>query len=151
MAPTGRLRSLLLGPEADTFGRRRDALLAVAAGVLTFVAYALEAFAVSGGVLLLPWHATLVGVTVAAIVGYRGGGLAFGWLGVFAPLFGFSAEWALLSLPSHTFAGKLAFLFGLEGLAVSLLAAVVFGTAGFALGVLARRALGLVSTTGTAG
>lgn len=138
------LRGPLLGPADDALGRRLDALTAVTIGALTFAAYALDLFRVAGGVVILPWHATLVGVVAAAGVGYRGGGLAPAWLVVFAPLFGFDAEWAFLGLSGRSLPERLAFLFDPEGLAVFLVAALVLGTVGFAAGALVRRALAAV-------
>lgn len=132
------LRALLIGPEDGSFQRRLDVLSAVAIGALTFAAYALGAFQVSGGVIFLPGDATIIGLVAAAQVGYRRGGLAFAWLTAYAPLLGFDAEWAFLGLSSHTLSGKLAFLLDPVGLAVHAMAAVVFGTLGFAVGYLAR-------------
>ena len=132
------LRVLLVGPGDASFQRRLDVLSAVVIGALTFVAYALGAFRVSGGVIFLPGDATIVGLVAAITVGYRRGGLGFAWLTAYAPLLGFDAEWALLGLSSHTLPGKLAFLLDPVGLAVHAIAAVVFGTFGFAVGSLAR-------------
>ncbi|MFC4359496.1 hypothetical protein ACFO0N_16255 [Halobium salinum] len=148
MVPSARSRStaraVLLGPVEDRFGRRLDALLAAAVGVLTFVAYVAGAFAVSGGVVFLPWHATLVGFVTAGLVGYRGGGLTFGWLAVLAPLYGFHADWALFGLSSRSLAGQVEYLFQPTAFVVFSLAALVVGTVGFAAGVALWRGLGAV-------
>ena len=132
------LRTVLVGPEDSSFQRRLDVLSAVVLCALTFGAYASGVFRVSGGVILLPWDAALVGLAAATQVGYRRGGLALAWLTAYAPLLGFDAEWAFLGLSSHTLSGKLAFLLDPVGLAVHVVAAVVFGTLGFAVGYLAR-------------
>ena len=135
------LRSLLVGPEDGRFQRRLDVLTAIALGVLTFGAYALGLFQITGGVIMFPPDAALVGVVGAALVGYRYGGLLFAWLTAYAPLLGFEADWAFFGLPGRSLSGKLGFLLNPESLAVNAVFAIVFGTLGFGAGALVRRAI----------
>jgi hypothetical protein len=125
------IRDLLLG---SRFERRLDLLVAVSAGALTFAFYAAGVFAVEGGVILLPGDATLVGVLLAATVGYRRSGLLGAWLAPFAVYLGFAADWAVLGLSARPAIDRLAFLLDPTGLAVYGLAAVVLGTAAYAVG-----------------
>lgn len=138
------LRTLLVGPESSSFQRRLDALSAITLGVLTFGAYALGVFRIAGRVIMFPGDATLVGLVAAALVGYRYGGLVFAWLTAYAPLLGFYADWAFFGLSGRSLSGKLVFLLRPEMLIVNAMFAVVFGTLGFAAGVLVRRAVAVV-------
>jgi hypothetical protein len=137
-------RELLLGSEYSRFGRHLTLLGAVALAVATFVAYAVDLFAVSGGVLVLPGDATLVGLVVATGVGYRSGGLVSAWLALVAPYLGFHADWAFLGLSGRGLAAELAFLFDPVSLAVFGTAAVVLGTLAYGAGALVRRSLQFV-------
>jgi hypothetical protein len=116
--------------------RNFELLAAVAVFVGTFVAYAVGAFTVDGGVILLPQDATYVGTLVAAGIGYRRGSLLGAWVSLFAAYLGFDAEWAFLGLPSHSLAGKLEFLLGPEGIAISAAASILFGSIAYAVSYL---------------
>lgn len=132
------LRSLLVGPtRAD---RRRYVAVAVAVGVFatTLAAYALDVFAVSGGVVFIPFHAAVVGVSSGFWVGYTRRGLLFAWLVTDAALLGFHADHAFFGLSGRGFVEQLAYFLGLEGLAVLALEAVVLGTLAFTAGGLLR-------------
>ncbi|WP_251342899.1 hypothetical protein [Haloplanus halophilus] len=135
------LRRLLLGEQVD---RTLEVVGAAAVFLGTFAAYATGVFAVAGGVVLLPGDATALGIVVAAGVGYRNGGLVAAWVAPFAAYLGFDAEWALLGLSSHGLPGRLSFLFDPTGLAVAAAGALVFGTAGFAVGSLVRASVDYV-------
>lgn len=124
-------RDLLLG---SRFERRLDMLVAVFVGVLTFAFYAAGVFTIEGGVILLPRDATLVGLLVAAAVGYRRSSLVGALLAPFAVYLGFAADWALFGLSARSPVERLAFLLNPTGLAVYALAAVVLGTAAYAVG-----------------
>jgi hypothetical protein len=104
----------------------------------TFGAYALGLFQVSGGVIVLPAAATLVGFVVATGVGARHNGLVVAWLSLFAAYIGFRADWAFLGLSSHALGGKFVFLFDPVGLAVLGVATLLIGTVGSAVGYLGR-------------
>jgi hypothetical protein len=123
-------RELLLG---SRFERRLDLLVAVSAGALTFAFYAAGVFAESG-VVLLPGDATLVGLLLTATVGYRRSSLLGAWLAPFSVYLGFAAEWALFGLSAQSPLDRLAFLLDPTGLAVYGVAAVVLGTAAYAVG-----------------
>lgn len=128
-------RALLLG---DRSQRNLDILGAVVLFIGTFVAYAIDLFSVAGGIVVLPFDATLVGVAAAGLIGYGRGALLPAWLSTLAPYLGFHAEWGLLSLSSHSLRGKLAFLFDPVSLGVFALASVLVGSVAFGAGYLLR-------------
>ncbi|MFC5969827.1 hypothetical protein ACFPYI_00640 [Halomarina salina] len=115
-----------------------DVLLAVAAGVASIVGYATGVFTVSGGVVVVPATATLLGVLAAGGVGYRRSGLLLAWLAAFTPLFTFGAEWGVLGLSGHDLGERLAFVFDPVSLAVYGATAVVSGVTGYVSGSFLR-------------
>ena len=130
------LRTVLVGRDYARFQRNLDLLFAAGLLLATFAAYALGLFQVTGGVIVLPEDATLVGFVAAAGIGLRRNGLLVAWALPFAAYLGFRADWALLGLSSHSFTGKIAFFFDPVGLAVLAVAAIVIGTLGFVVGCL---------------
>ncbi|NHX37788.1 MULTISPECIES: hypothetical protein [Halolamina] len=143
MSPTA--RDLLLG---DPFQRNLDLLVAAVLFVGTFVGYAIGLFSVEGGIVVLPFDATVVGVVAAGLIGYGRGALLPAWVSVFAAYLGFHAEWGLLSLSGHSLPGKLAFLFDPVSLGVFALASILVGSVAFGAGFLLR--LGLDRVRGAA-
>jgi len=135
------LRRVLLGRPRSRLQWALDVLVILTVLTGTFGAYALGLFQVSGGVIVLPAAATLVGFVVAVGVGARHDGLVVAWLGLFAAYIGFRADWAFLGLSSHSLGGKFAFLFDPVGLAVLGVATLVIGTVGFAVGYLGRSSI----------
>ncbi|MFW5934243.1 MAG: hypothetical protein ACOCQL_00155 [Halolamina sp.] len=133
MSPTP--RDLLLG---DRFQRNPDFLVAAVLFAGTFLAYAIGLFSVAGGIVVLPFDATVVGVVAAGLIGYGRGALLPAWLSVLAAYLGFHAEWGLLSLSGHSLPGKLAFLFDPVSLAVFAGASVLLGSVAFGTGFLLR-------------
>lgn len=145
------LRAILVGRDYDRFRRNLDLLFTTILLLATFAAYALGLFQVTGGVIVLPEDATLVGFVAATGIGLRRGGLLVAWLLPFAAYLGFRADWALLGLSSHSFAGRLAFFFDPVGVAVLAVAAIVIGTLGFAVGYLFQWCIGALRQDSTAG
>jgi hypothetical protein len=137
------LRKLLLGPGYTRFRRNLTLLSAVVLAVATCIAYAVDLFTVSGGVLIIPGDATVVGLVVTAGVGYRSSGLIFAWIPFFATYLGFHADWAFFGLSGRSLSGELAFFFDPVGLAVFGTAAIFLGTLAYGAGSLARRSLNL--------
>jgi len=135
------LRRVLVGRPRSRFQWPLNTLVILTILTGTFGAYALGFFQVSGGVIVLPAAATLVGFVVAVGVGAQHGGLVVAWLGLFAAYIGFRVDWAFLGLSSHALGGKLAFLFDPVGLAVLGVATLVIGTVGFAVGYLGRSSI----------
>ena len=135
------LRRVLLGRPRSRLQWALDVLVILTILTGTFGAYALGFFQVSGGVIILPAAATLVGFVVTVGVRARHDGLVVAWLGLFAAYIGFRADWAFLGLSSHALGGKLAFLFDPVGLAVLGVATLVIGTVGFAVGYLGRSSI----------
>jgi hypothetical protein len=142
------LRRLLLGPGYTRFRRNLALLSAVVLAVATCIAYAVDLFTVSGGVLVVPGDATVAGLVVAAGVGYRSSGLLFAWIPFFATCLGFHADWALFGLSGRRHSEELAFFFDPVGLAVFASAAVFLGTLAYGAGSLARRSLDLLRHSG---
>ena len=138
------IREVLFGSDYSRFEHNLGILGAVTLFGATFAAYALDLFAVSGGVIVLPGDATTVGIVAAALIGYRSGGMLFAWLSFFAAYLGFRADWAFLGLSGRDIADKLAFFFDPVGLAILAVVAVLIGTLAFGAGVLVRRSLELV-------
>lgn len=132
------LRAVLVGRPRNRIQWGLDALLVLSLLVGTFAAYALGLVEVSGGVIILPGAATLIGFIVAVCLGIGRRGLLVACVSVFAAYIGFQAEWAFLGLSSHSLTGKLAFLFDPVGLAVFGVAALIIGTVGFGVGSLGR-------------
>lgn len=145
------LRAILVGRDYDRFQRNLDLLFATGLLLATFAAYAFGLFQVTGGVIVLPEDATLVGFVAAARIGIRRGGLLVAWALPFAAYLGFRADWALLGLSSHSFGEKLAFLFAPVGLAVLAVAAIAIGTFGFAIGYLFQWCIGVLRHDSIAG
>jgi len=104
------LRTVLFGHHYSRFQRTLGVLFAVGILIATFTAYALGLFQVTGGVIVLPADATLVGFVAAVGIGSRRGGLVFAWLAHFAAYAGFRADWAFTRPLATSLAGKLAFL-----------------------------------------
>lgn len=145
------LRAILVGCDSDRFQRTLDLLFAAGLLVATFAAYAVGLFQVTGGVIILPEDATLVGFVAAAGVGFRRGGLFIAWTLPFAAYLGFRADWAVLGLSSQSLGGKLAFFFDPVGLAILAVAAIGIGTLGFAVGYLVQWCFGVLRQDRTAG
>jgi hypothetical protein len=123
-------------------GRRTHLALAFALFVLSIPAAALGPLAPQGGVVFVPVNATLLGTFVAAVVGFRKGGILPVWLAVYAPLLGFHADWAFLSLPpSRSLAYQVGYFLEPDGLAVYALIATVFGVVGGTVGLATRYAV----------
>ncbi|MWG33533.1 hypothetical protein [Halomarina oriensis] len=70
MVPTA--RTLALGRSVSRRERFVDAAVVVLAGLVSFGADAVDVFTVTGGVVVLPEDATLLGIVVAAVVGVAG-------------------------------------------------------------------------------
>jgi hypothetical protein len=138
------LRELLLGSGYTRFRRNLALLSAVVLAVTTCIAYTVDLFTVSGGILVIPGDATVVGLVVAAGVGYRSSGLIFAWIPFFATYLGFHADWAFFGLSGRSLSGELAFFFDPISLAVFGTAAVLLGTLAYGAGSLAHRAVSLL-------
>lgn len=104
----------------------------------TFLAYALDIFQVSGGVVFLAGDAALVGVCAAAVLGYQRSGIAFAWLVVYASLLGFSADHYFLGISARPFSERVAAFLQLDGLVVLAVQALVLGTVAWSAGILSK-------------
>lgn len=147
-----RLGTVLLGNPRTQSSRWLDAAIVGGGFLMTLLAYATGVFAVSGGVVFLAGQAALVGLTVAAILGYRRAGLAMALLGTYAALLGHHADHYLLGLSYAAPAVRLGAFLEPDGLVFLGVQALVIGTLGWGAGRLvdwAVTAVGTVQRTGS--
>jgi len=133
-------------PSRDRWARW--SAIGVLLAVVTFAAYVLDLFVVSGGVVFVPGGAALVGIGAATVVGYVRGGPLVAWLVSFASLLGFRAYHAFPGLSYRTFQEQLAYFLELEGLFVYAVEGLAIGVLPFLVGSLVRwgNELALVET-----
>lgn len=132
------LRSLLVG-RADQSERRWLAAVVFAAPyLLTWVAYASGVFRVTGGAIVLPTDATLLGMVAASGVGLRRHGLVYAWLSLVGAYLGFLADATVSGLSGYGLGGQFASFLDPVTLGVYLGGALVYGTTAFALGAVSR-------------
>lgn len=133
-------RPVLLGSNRN--GPRQALLIGLGLGffALTFLGYELDVFYHSGGVVFIPFHATLVGVTAAFWTGYRRTGLLSGWVLAYLSFLGWRTEWAT-DISPRPFVERVAYVVRPDGLVV--LASIGLGVAiiGFTAGALVRRGI----------
>jgi small neutral amino acid transporter SnatA (MarC family) len=134
MSPS--LRTLLVGSAEHDARRRADLLLVAAVFGSVFAAYAVGVFRVSGGVVWLAGG--------AAVVAYRGEGLALAWAVVYAALLGYNADHYLLGLSGRPVAERLVALLEPDGLAFVAVEALVLGTLAWVAGTLVALAVDAV-------
>ena len=133
-------RRALLGSNRNGSPRRRHLLVPPLAFLSAFAAYALGIFAISGGVVFLAGEAALVGVLAAAVLAYRGAGLALAWATVYGALLGHGADHYLLGLSGRPLAERVAAFLGPDGLAFVGVEALALGTLAWVAGAVANRA-----------
>ena len=121
---------------------RQILLIGLALGLfgLTFLAYELDIFYHSGGVVFIPFHAALVGVTIAFWTGYSRTGFLSGWILTYLSFLGWRTEWAT-EISLRPLIERIAYVVRPDGLVA--LAIIGFGVAliGFTLGMLARKTI----------
>ena len=132
-------RRVLLGSEPDGPPRRHRLLVPPLLFLASFAAYALGVFAHAGGVVFLAVDAAALGVLAAAVLAYRGAGIALGWAAVYGALLGSSADHYLLGLPERPFGERVAALVELDGLVFVGVEALVLGTVAWVAGAVAAR------------
>ncbi|WP_338726855.1 hypothetical protein [Haladaptatus sp. DJG-WS-42] len=131
MVPT--LRSLFLGSKQPRW--LFVAFLTCGLFALTFAAYAVGLFRVTGGVVFIPYDAALVGVLAAFGVGYARRGLLVAWIFAYASLLGYLADHAFFGLSYRPFLDQLGYFLQLDGLAFLAVEALVLGTLAFIVGM----------------
>jgi hypothetical protein len=134
------LRPILLGSEHG--GNRRGLLIGLALGLfgVTFLAYELNVFFDSGGVVWIPFHAAIVGAIAAFWVGYSRNGLLFGWVLTYLSLLGWHAEWAT-EISARPLTERVAYVLRPDGLLALAIIGVGVAVVGFTAGALARRGI----------
>jgi hypothetical protein len=134
------LRTLLLGSPRG--GRRWGYLtaLALALFAVTFLAYEFGVFYHSGDVVLLPFHAAIVGGTAAFWAGYGRKGLVAGWALSSLPLLGMQVEWAT-DISPRPLIDRVAYVVQPDGLLVLATIGLAVAAAGFAAGAFAQKCI----------
>lgn len=134
------LHTIILG--SDHGAPRRGLRTGLALGLfgLTFLAYELGVFFDSGGVVLIPFHAAIVGTIAAFWVGYSRNGLLFGWVLSYLSFLGWRAEWAT-EISARPLTDRLAYVIRPDGLLALALIGVVVAVGGFTAGALTRRGI----------
>lgn len=134
------LHSVLLGSNR---GRsRRCLLVALALGLfgVTFLAYEVGVFYHAGGVVFVPFHATVIGAIAAFWAGYSRDGLVAGWGLAYLSLLGMRAEWAT-DISPRPLLERVAYVVEPDGLLVLAVIGAVVAVVGFTGGALARRSI----------
>jgi hypothetical protein len=134
------LRAALLGSKR---GRpRRTVLICLVLGLpgLTFLAYELDIFFDSGGVVFVPFHAALIGVIAAFWAGYTRAGLLPGWGLAYLPLLGWRAEWATEISP-RPLLDRIAYVVRPDGLVALAVIGAGVALVGFTAGALTGQGL----------
>lgn len=148
------LRSLLLGADDDgDDGRPRPSwLLPLGTFAVVFAAYAIDVFAVSGGVAFVPTHAAYVAFAVCVVVGYLRAGVVLAWASAFGAFLGSYADHAFFGLSYRSRVEQLAYFLEPDGLVFYAIEGLVVAVIGFTVGyaiLVGRRLLG--GRTGPAG
>lgn len=132
------LRAILLGTKYSHSRALLTVGVALGVFVIAVAAYTLDLFAVSGGVVWIPFHAALVGTVVAFWIGYTRRGLVFAWIVTDGALLGYHANHAFFGLSGRDFTEQLAYFVRADGLVFLGVEAIVLGTVAFVLGCLLR-------------
>lgn len=125
-------KRLLFGTESSR--SLRFWVVPLAVFVVTFAAYATDAFAVSGGVVWVPGDAAVVGLMVCAVLGYLSAGFLLAWASAYAGTLAYHADHYFLSLSSHSRPEQLRDFLALDGLVALAVIALLVALVGFALG-----------------
>jgi hypothetical protein len=107
---------------------------------VTFVAYELDIFYHSGGVVFIPFHAAVVGVIAVFWAGYRRTGFLSGWVLASFSFLGWRVEWAT-DISPRPLVDRIAYVVRSDGLLVLAVFGVVVAVGGFTAGALARRGI----------
>ncbi|RLM67701.1 hypothetical protein [Halorubrum sp. Atlit-26R] len=134
-------RRVLLGSDPNGSPRRHRLLVPPLLFLVSFAAYALGVFSVSGGVVFLAFDAAALGVLVTAGLAYRGAGMALAWASVYGALLGSNADHYLLGLPGRPLGERVGALLELDGLVFVGVEALALGTIAWVVGAVARRAV----------
>jgi hypothetical protein len=141
----GTLHTMLLG--SARVGPRWEYLTGLALGLfgVTFVAYEFNIFYHSGGVVFIPFHATIVGGIAAFWTGYSRNGLVAGWGLTYLSLLGMRAEWAT-NISPRPLINRVAYIVQPDGLLVLAIIGAVVAVVGFTAGALARKGIDTLRT-----
>ncbi|QCC49476.1 hypothetical protein DV707_17280 (plasmid) [Halobellus limi] len=136
---------MLLGSKR---GRPQEALL-IGLGLglfaLTFLAYELNIFYHSGGVVFIPFHAAFLGVAAAFWTGYSRTGLLAGWVLTYLSFLGWRTEWAT-DISPRPFIERIAYVVQPDGLVALAIIGVGVAVIGFTAGTLARKGIDALRT-----
>ena len=134
------LRTILFG--AEQIGARQVLLTGLPLGLfgVTFVAYEFDIFYHSGGVVFIPFHATIVGGIAAFWAGYSRNGLFAGWGLAYLSLLGVEAEWAT-NISPRPHIERVASVVQPDGLLALGIIGIVVAVVGFSGGGLVRKGI----------
>lgn len=130
--------------------RRAGIVIGAVCGVfvLSFAVYVLGIAGVSGGLVVIPFHAAVIGTIGAVWSGLRRTGLVVAWSVSYASMLGFNAYTALRVSP-RPLVDRLAVFLEPDGLAVLGAESLILGTVAYLVSVLTRRSLTVVRSTDT--
>jgi hypothetical protein len=131
------VRTVLFGSTRGDSQRARLIGLAVGSFALTFIAYYFDIFSHSGGVVFIPYHASIVGVIAAFWTGYGRNGVLRGWLLTSLSFLGWHAAWATEISP-RPLLERVAYILRPDGLVVLATFGLGVAVLGFTVGVLVR-------------
>lgn len=129
------LHTFLFGPPQERSRPDPRIVVPPICFLLVFVAYAVGAFEIAGGVVFLAADAAVVGVLTAAGLAVRRSGLLASWVTVYAALLGQNADHYLLGLSGRSLTERAVALLGLDGLVYLGVQALVLGTLAWVTGV----------------
>lgn len=132
------MQAVLVGRDETGLTRYTLLGLTIVLFLVSFGAYALEIFAVSGGLVWIPQDAALLGMVAAAWVGYHRLGLVFGWVVTYASLLGYAAESAMLEISARPFVDRVAAFLRPDGLLFLGVEALVLASIAVTVGYLGR-------------
>lgn len=141
----GFLATILLGSGQARFRWKYLTGLGLVLFGVTFVAYELDIFSHSGGVVFIPFHAAVVGAVAAFWAGYSRNGLIVGWGLAYFSFLGWQAEWAT-DISPRPLIDRVASIFQLDGLLALAIIGIVVAVIGFTAGTLAEKLITTVQT-----
>lgn len=133
-------RTILYGSKQG--GQRQALLIGLAFGLfaLTFLAYELNIFYDSGGVVFIPFHAAIVGATAAFWTGYHRYGLLSGWVLTYVTFLGWRTEWAT-GISPRPLIERIAYILRPDGLVALAIIGVGVAVIGFTAGAIVRKGI----------
>jgi hypothetical protein len=139
------IRRILFGSKQGP--PQQTVLIGVALGLfgVTFLAYELDIFYHSGGVVFVPFHAAVVGLIAACWTGYRQIGVVTGWGLTYVGFLGWRAEWAT-DISPRPLIERIGYVVQLDGLIALAIIGAGVAVTGFTAGAIARQVINRLRT-----